>query len=63
MLNQNLDLKALVTGASGFIGGRLRDELLDAGADVVAIVRASSPKPKRGRSVVADYADLAGLTQ
>ena len=63
MLNQNLDLKALVTGASGFIGGRVRDALLDAGADVVAIARPSSPKPKRGRSVVADYADLPGLTR
>jgi UDP-glucose 4-epimerase len=63
VLNQNLDLKALVTGASGFIGGRLRDGLLDAGADVVAIRRNSSPEPKRGRSVVADYADIPGLTR
>lgn len=51
----------LVTGASGFIGRRLRDALLALGADVVAVRRAASPKPERGRSVVADYADVAGL--
>lgn len=55
--------RALVTGASGFIGSRLRDALLDAGADVVCVRRASSPEPARGRSVVADYADLPGLTR
>jgi UDP-glucose 4-epimerase len=55
--------RALLTGASGFIGGRLRDTLLDAGVDVVSIRRAGSPEPKRGRSVVADYTDVAGLTR
>jgi len=39
----------LITGASGFIGRRLRDALLDAGADVVAIRRPGSPEAKRGR--------------
>jgi len=53
--------KAIITGASGFIGGRLRDQLLDHGLDVVAIRRAGSPEPKRGRSVVANYADTEGL--
>jgi len=32
-------MKALVTGATGFIGGRLAGELLDAGCDVRALVR------------------------
>ena len=52
---------ALITGASGFIGRRLRDALLERGVDVVAVRRASSPEPSAGRSVVADYADLEGL--
>ncbi len=51
----------LITGASGFIGGRLRSALLDAGADVVALRRAGSPEPKGGRSAVVDYADLDAL--
>jgi nucleoside-diphosphate-sugar epimerase len=54
---------ALVTGASGFIGGRLRDALLELGADVVALRRPASPEPRRGRSVVAEYADRAGLAR
>lgn len=53
--------RALITGASGFVGGRLRDALLAAGADVVAIRRATSPEPEAGRSVVADYADVDAL--
>ena len=62
ILKDKLEGKALVTGASGFVGGRLREALLDAGADVVAIRRSSSPEPSRGRSLVADYADLEALT-
>lgn len=54
--------KALITGASGFIGSRLRDALVDRGLDVVAIRRKGSPASKRGRSVEAEYEDLAGLT-
>lgn len=53
--------KALITGASGFIGRRLRDSLLERGYDVVAIRRASSPEPKEGRSVVGNYADVSNL--
>lgn len=53
---------ALITGASGFIGGRLRDRLLDLGLDAVSLRRARSPEPSRGRSVVVDYADVDGLT-
>jgi nucleoside-diphosphate-sugar epimerase len=61
ILEERLDAKVLLTGASGFVGGRLRGALLDAGCDVVAIRRRSSPEPKAGRSVVADYTDVDGL--
>lgn len=56
-----LEGKALLTGASGFIGGRLRDALLDRGVDVVAVRRRGSPPAKKGRSVEAEYEDAAGL--
>ena len=49
--------KALLTGASGFIGGRLRDALLARGLDVISIRRRGSPPAKQGRSVEADYTD------
>ncbi|MFI5307873.1 MAG: NAD-dependent epimerase/dehydratase family protein [Polyangiales bacterium] len=52
---------ALITGASGFIGGRLRDSLLDDGYDVVALVRPGSPEPKRGRAAAIDYAEPESL--
>jgi nucleoside-diphosphate-sugar epimerase len=52
---------AVVTGASGFIGGRLRDSLLDDGYDVVALTRAGSPEPKRGRAAAIDYAQVESL--
>lgn len=55
--------KVLLTGASGFIGGRLRDALLAQGADVVAIRRKGSPAAKKGRSVECDYDDLSGLSR
>jgi nucleoside-diphosphate-sugar epimerase len=51
----------LITGASGFIGSRLRDTLLDDGHDVVALTRAGSPEPRRGRAVPVDYADPESL--
>lgn len=51
----------LITGASGFIGRRLRDALLERGVDVVALRRAASPEPKVGRSAPIDYADVDGL--
>lgn len=53
--------KALITGASGFIGGRLRDALVERGLDVVAIRRKGSPPSKKGRSASADYQDRAAL--
>ncbi len=52
---------ALITGASGFIGGRLRDSLLDDGYDVVALTRAGSPEPRRGRAAAVDYAQPESL--
>jgi nucleoside-diphosphate-sugar epimerase len=55
--------KVLITGASGFIGGRLRDALVADGADVISLRRASSPVPTVGRSAVADYADVRALTR
>lgn len=61
-LDRELTGKALITGASGFIGGNLRAALLEAGVDVLAIRRPSSPAPKEGRSVVAAYDDVAALT-
>ena len=51
----------LITGASGFIGSRLRSQLLRTGSDVVAIRRKGSPEASSGRSVVADYSDVESL--
>ena len=56
-----LEGKVLITGASGFIGSRLFDALLESGSDVVAVRRSQSPQSGRGRSVTADYASIAGL--
>ncbi|MFW2389204.1 MAG: NAD-dependent epimerase/dehydratase family protein [Polyangiales bacterium] len=56
-----LEGKVLITGASGFIGSRLRDELLAAGSDVVAIRRPGSPPSEAGRSVQADYGKTGDL--
>lgn len=54
---------ALVTGASGFVGGRLRDALLADGWDVVALVRPGSPPAKRGRSAPVEYANVNSLAE
>lgn len=62
-MDDKLEGKVLLTGASGFIGSRLRDRLLADGADVVAIRRAASPAPKRGRSVAVEYDDVDGLAR
>jgi len=51
----------LVTGASGFIGGRLVEALVEAGTDVVTIRREASPERALSRSVVADYASIPSL--
>jgi len=52
---------ALITGASGFIGGHLRDSLLKDGYDVVALTRPGSPQPKKGRAIGVDYGDPASV--
>lgn len=61
MATPKLEGKVLITGASGFIGSRLLDRLLESGSDVVAIRRPASPKSSHGRSVTADYANMADL--
>lgn len=61
MTMPKLEGKTLITGASGFIGSRLRDALLASGSDVVAIRRPGSPPSSAGRSVEADYAAVADL--
>ena len=53
--------KVLITGASGFIGSWLRDTLLEQGSDVLAIRRPGSPAARTGRSVEANYDDVATL--
>jgi nucleoside-diphosphate-sugar epimerase len=53
--------RVVITGASGFIGGQLRDALLASGSDVVSLVRGESPPAKKGRSAAVDYSDRAGL--
>lgn len=55
--------RVVITGASGFIGRRLRDRLIAAGHDVIAIRRPVSKEPKVGRSVVLEYSDGPGLTR
>jgi dihydroflavonol-4-reductase len=58
-------MKALLTGASGFIGGHVLDALLETGADVRCLVRDSSPRRNLdGKSieiVVGDLRDAESL--
>jgi nucleoside-diphosphate-sugar epimerase len=60
-LSRPITERVVITGASGFIGGRLRDALLASGADVISLVRRESPPSKVGRTAAIDYGDLAGL--
>lgn len=53
----------LITGASGFIGRRLRDALSAQGDEVLSLRRPASPPAKEGRSVEAAYDDLPALTE
>ncbi len=55
-----LEGKVVLTGASGFIGGRLRERLTADGAEVVTIRRKAS-KPGQGKSVELEYDDLPAL--
>ncbi len=61
MATATLKGKILITGASGFIGSRLRDQLLGSGCDVVTLRRPGSPPSNAGHSVEADYADVGAL--
>lgn len=58
---ERLNGKALVTGASGFVGSHLREELLSRGLDVVSLRRPGSPRTRLGRSHEASYDDLDAL--
>jgi len=53
----------IITGASGFIGTRLRDALLADGWDILALTRKGSPVATRGRSVEVDYSDVGSLAR
>ncbi|MCK6549063.1 NAD-dependent epimerase/dehydratase family protein [Myxococcota bacterium] len=55
--------KAVVTGASGFIGRRLVDALVLGGTDVVTLRRGASPKAERVRSAEVDYAKVESLVR
>ena len=63
MQSQTNDNVALITGASGFIGGRLREVLLEDGVDVVALTRKGSPAPTVGRAREVDYGRPETLEQ
>jgi nucleoside-diphosphate-sugar epimerase len=54
-------MRALVTGASGFIGGALCAELLMRGHEVAALVRRRGSEPPGTRAVSGDLADAAAL--
>jgi nucleoside-diphosphate-sugar epimerase len=62
-LSKPLTGKVVITGASGFIGGQLRDALLNSGADVVSLVRPNSPAVRRGRGASVNYTDVVGLRE
>jgi nucleoside-diphosphate-sugar epimerase len=50
-------MRAFVTGASGFIGGALCSRLLDAGHEVVSLVRRAGSEPPGTRAAVGDLRD------
>ena len=61
MLAKEISGKAIVTGASGFVGSALRDALLAASVDVIALRRPGSPPADRGRSAEIEYPDVESL--
>jgi nucleoside-diphosphate-sugar epimerase len=56
-------MRVLVTGAGGFIGGVLCEELLRGENDVIALVRRAGSEPRGTRAVVADLGDGERLAQ
>jgi nucleoside-diphosphate-sugar epimerase len=57
-------VKVLVTGASGFLGGRIISKILEDGHDVVGLVRATSNReglPKNIEIIEADLFDIPSL--
>jgi nucleoside-diphosphate-sugar epimerase len=56
-------MRALVTGASGFIGGALCAELLARGHEVASLVRRPGSEPPGTRAVHGDLADGAALAE
>jgi nucleoside-diphosphate-sugar epimerase len=56
-------MRALVTGASGFIGGVLCRQLLERDHEVVALVRRAGSEPAGARAVRCELSDGPGLVQ
>jgi nucleoside-diphosphate-sugar epimerase len=56
-------MRALVTGASGFIGGVLCERLLADGHEVHALVRRPGSEPAGTNALQGDLGDSAGLTE
>jgi nucleoside-diphosphate-sugar epimerase len=56
-------MRVLVTGASGFIGGVLCEELLKRGHEVIALVRRAGSEPPGTRAVVGDLGDGGRLAR
>lgn len=56
-------LEVLVTGATGFIGSRLANELVDAGHRVRAMTRHPDSYDGPGRAVAGDVSDRASLAE
>jgi uncharacterized protein YbjT (DUF2867 family) len=56
-------MRALVTGASGFIGGVLCERLLEAGHQVTALVRRPGSQPPGTEAALGDLGQADGLRQ
>ncbi len=56
-------MRALVTGASGFIGGALCAQLLERGHEAAALVRREGSAPAGTQELVAELGDGRALTQ
>lgn len=55
-------MRALITGASGFIGSHLSDELLSRGHTVIGVDRRPSARLARSHQVLLDLADNPAIT-